>query len=56
MHLLANGPPQGVIVIALMLTVIAAAWTDYKEWRIPNALLAPSAAAALNVGTIKRVT
>jgi prepilin peptidase CpaA len=51
MHLLANGPPQSVIVIALMLTVIAAAWTDHKEWRIPNALLAPSAAAALMLST-----
>ncbi len=51
MHLLANGPPQSIIVIALVLTVMAAAWTDYREWRIPNALLAPSAAAALMLST-----
>jgi prepilin peptidase CpaA len=51
MHLLANGPPQSIIVIALVLTVMAAAWTDYREWRIPNALLAPSAAVALMLST-----
>lgn len=51
MHLVANGLPQSSIVVALVLTVMAAAWTDYREWRIPNALLAPSAAAALMLST-----
>lgn len=51
MYLLANGLPQSSIVVALVLTVMAAAWTDYREWRIPNALLAPSAAAALMLST-----
>jgi Flp pilus assembly protein protease CpaA len=30
-----------------LLTVVAAAWTDFQQWRIPNRLLVPSAAAAL---------
>ena len=51
MHLLANGTPQSIIVVALVLTVMVAAWTDLQEWRIPNALLAPSAAAALMLST-----
>lgn len=52
MHLLANGAPQSnIVVVALVMTVMSAAWTDYREWRIPNALLAPSAAAALMLST-----
>jgi prepilin peptidase CpaA len=51
MHLLANGAPQTSIVVALLATVMAAAWSDLQDWRIPNALLAPSAAAALMLST-----
>ena len=47
MHLLASAPPANSILVALALTIVAAAWTDFHEWRIPNRLLAPSAAAAL---------
>jgi len=51
MHLLASGTPQSSIVVALVATVMIAAWSDLREWRIPNALLAPSAAAALMLST-----
>ena len=47
MHLLANELPANSLLAALLLTVMAAAWTDFHTWRIPNRLLAPSAAAAL---------
>ena len=47
MHLLANELPANSLLAALLLTVMAAAWTDFHQWRIPNRLLAPSAAAAL---------
>jgi prepilin peptidase CpaA len=47
MHLLANELPANSLLAALLLTVMAAAWTDFHTWRIPNSLLAPSAAAAL---------
>jgi prepilin peptidase CpaA len=47
MHLLANEIPANSLLAALLLTVMAAAWADFHTWRIPNRLLAPSAAAAL---------
>ena len=47
MHLLANELPANSLLAALLLTVMAAAWTDFHTWRIPNRLRAPSAAAAL---------
>ena len=47
MHLLANEIPANSLLAGLLLTVMAAAWTDFQTWRIPNRLLAPSAAAAL---------
>ena len=47
MHLLASELPANSLLAALLLTVMAAAWTDFHQWRIPNRLLAPSAAAAL---------
>jgi hypothetical protein len=42
MHLLANELPANSLLAALLLTVMAAAWTDVHTWRIPNRLLAPS--------------
>jgi len=47
MKLLADSLPSLTAVAGLLLTVLAAAWTDLRRWRIPNQLLAPSAAAAL---------
>ena len=47
MKLLAQHLPSYAAVAGLLLTVIVAAWTDLRHWRIPNQLLAPSAAAAL---------
>ena len=47
MKLLASGLPEPVVIAVLLMTVLCAAWTDLKRWRIPNHLLAPSAAAAL---------
>ena len=47
MKLLANSLPAHVALAGLMVTVICAAWCDLRHWRIPNHLLAPSAAAAL---------
>lgn len=35
------------VVMALSVTVLVAAWTDWRSWRIPNALVAASMAAAL---------
>lgn len=34
-------------MVGLMVTVLIAAWTDLSTWRIPNRLLAPSAAGAV---------
>lgn len=39
--------PSMLSVISLLLTASAAAWTDWKEWRVPNQLLAASATAAI---------
>ena len=39
MHLLANELPANSLLAALLLTVMAAAWTDFQRWRIPNRLL-----------------
>lgn len=47
MKLLAQHIPASGAIVGLVLTVACAAWTDLKQWRIPNQLLAPSAAAAL---------
>ncbi len=47
MKLLAQHLPASAAVAGLLLTVLAAAWTDLRQWRIPNQLLAPSAVAAL---------
>ncbi len=47
MKLLADSLPPVTAISGLLLTVLAAAWTDLRSWRIPNQLLAPSAAAAL---------
>ncbi len=47
MKLLADSLPAHTALAGLMLTVLVAAWTDLKHWRIPNHVLAPSAAAAL---------
>lgn len=35
---------------ALLTTVFAAAWTDWKSWRIPNRLVVASSVAALMIG------
>lgn len=51
MHLLADAPPANSILVVLVVTLAIAAWTDYQEWRIPNRLLAPSAAVALMLST-----
>lgn len=47
MKLLALSLPEPVVIGALLVTVALAAWTDLRQRRIPNQLLAPSAAAAL---------
>lgn len=47
MHLLANEFPANSLLAPLLLTVAAAAWSDFKQLQIPNRLLVPSAAAAL---------
>lgn len=36
-----------LVLAALSATVAVAAWTDWRSWRIPNALVAASMAAAL---------
>ena len=51
MQLLANELPANSLLAALLLTVVAAAWTDFQQWRIPNRLLVPSAVAALILST-----
>lgn len=47
MHLLANETLPTSSLVALAVTVLIAAWTDWTTWRIPNWLVAGSAAAAL---------
>ena len=47
MHLLSNSVPATAAIVGLMATVVVATWTDLRARRIPNQLLAPSAAAAL---------
>jgi len=47
MKLLAQHLPAYGALAGLLLTVLCAAWVDLRQWRIPNLLLAPSAAAAL---------
>ncbi len=47
MKLLAETLPADSLIAGLLLTVLCAAWYDLRQWRIPNRLLAPSAAAAL---------
>lgn len=47
MNLLANEAISTGSLIALVVTVLIAAWTDWTAWRIPNRLVAGSAAAAL---------
>ena len=47
MKLLTHSLPAYAAVAGLLLTVAYAAWSDLRHWRIPNQLLAPSAAAAL---------
>ena len=47
MQLLAKTLPAAASTAGLVITVLVAAWADLKSWRIPNQLLAPSAAAAL---------
>lgn len=37
--------------IALVVTVLICAWTDWTEWRIPNAVVAGSAVSALMIAT-----
>lgn len=51
MHLLANELPANSLLVALLLTVMAAAWSDFQQWRIPDRLLVPSTAAALMLST-----
>ena len=51
MHLLANELPANTLLVALLLTVMAAAWSDFQQWRIPDRLLVPSAAVALMLST-----
>lgn len=47
MNLLATQDIPATSMLALAITVAAAAWTDWTSWRIPNRLVAGSAAAAL---------
>jgi prepilin peptidase CpaA len=47
MKFLAQHLPAYGALAGLLLTVLWAAWVDLRQWRIPNRLLAPSAAAAL---------
>ncbi len=47
MHLLANEAIPTSSLVALAITVLIAAWTDWTTWRIPNWLVAGSAAAAM---------
>ncbi len=47
MNLLAHETIPFSSLVALAITVSIAAWTDWTSWRIPNWLVASSAAAAL---------
>ncbi len=47
MNLLANEAISTSSLVALAVTVSVAAWTDWTTWRIPNWLVAGSAAASL---------
>ena len=47
MNLLAHEALPVSSLVALTITVCIAAWTDWTSWRIPNWLVAGSAAAAL---------
>ncbi len=47
MQLLAQETISASSLVALAITVSVAAWTDWTRWRIPNWLVAGSAAAAL---------
>lgn len=47
MNLLAHQAIPVTSMVALAITVLIAAWTDWTSWRIPNRLVAGSAAAAL---------
>lgn len=47
MYLLSSVTVSTSSAIALLVTVALAAWTDLTSWRIPNQLIAGSAAAAL---------
>ena len=47
MHLFAEYAPSSAAMLALVSTVLVAAWHDWTSWRIPNRLLAASASAAL---------
>ncbi len=47
MNLLAHESLPFSSLVALVITVCIAAWTDWTSWRIPNWLVASSAAAAL---------
>ena len=46
MNLLAHDAVASSSLVALVITVAIAAWTDWTMWRIPNWLVAGSAAAA----------
>ncbi len=47
MHLFSETAPSLSSVFGLVVTAVIAAWYDWTSWRIPNALLAASAAASL---------
>lgn len=47
MTLFAQAIDSPALLVALIATVLVAAWTDWHNWRIPNALVAGSMAAAL---------
>lgn len=47
MTLFAQSIDSPALLVALVATVLVAAWTDWHSWRIPNALVASSMAAAL---------
>lgn len=43
-----------IAIAAILSTVLVAAWTDWTSWRIPNALVAGSAAAAAMLAVFSR--
>lgn len=47
MHLFSQPIDSPAMMVALVVTVLIAAWTDWRSWRIPNVLVAGSMAAAL---------